>query len=284
MGRRSSPAVTRRRLALALREARQAAQVTLHEVATVLTCSPAKISQVEAGRVAISVPDLKAMLEHYGVTGERRDQLVALAVAARERGWWLRYRDTVNPWFQQFVGYESAASTLRVYENERVPGLLRTEDYQRALLRSEVPRWAEEDVDRQVDLHRERQRLLDGDDAVRLLAIVNEAALRRVVGTPEVMREQLTWLASLARHDHIVVRVLPFGAGAHPAMSTAFSLLDFADRDGESFVYVEHLSGALFLESADDVARYRSAFDELTANALSRTRSTALIKDIVKSW
>src|SRR5947209_8576133 len=134
MGKRTSPTVKRRRLAIELRRLREAAGLRAIDVAHELGCSPGKISQMETGRVSITVPDTKAMLDAYGINGDQRTALVELARTSRQRGWWQAYNETLYQWFQPFVGLETEVSELRVYESEFVPGLLQTEDYQRALL------------------------------------------------------------------------------------------------------------------------------------------------------
>lgn len=237
---------------------------------------------METCRVGISVPDAKAMLEHFGITGDHREALVQLAREAKQRGWWQRFNDALHPRFQQFVGLETEASTLRSYQSEYVPGLMQTEGYQRALLRAELKHWADDEISQLVALRKDRQQLLVGQDAPRIWAIVNEASLRRLVGTPEVMLEQLRHLLDLARHDNIVVQVLPFTAGAHVAMSGAFTVLEFEEDIDPDVVYLEYLAAAHYLDEPGDVQRYKVAFEDLIATSLSRTRSASLIREIMK--
>jgi transcriptional regulator with XRE-family HTH domain len=282
MGIRSSPIVRRRRLANELRRIRDEAGIKASDVAAELGCSPGKISQLETGRVSISVPDTKAMLEFYGVSGDRRDELVELARAAKQRGWWLPYADSMRSWFAPYVGLETESSVLRGYQSEFVPGLLQTEEYQRALLAAEPADRSAREVDQLVALRKGRQEILTGPDAPRSCFVVNEAVLRRCVGRREVMAGQLQRLLEAGRQDGVTIQVLPFASGAHAAMTGAFMLVEFPDPADPPFVYVEHLTGARYIEEDGEVARYRVAFDCLVAGALSKTRSAALIREVCK--
>jgi transcriptional regulator with XRE-family HTH domain len=282
MGIRSSPILRRRRLAADLRKMRTDAGVRAVDVARELGCSPGKISQMETGRVAVSVPDAKAMLELYGVTDDRRETVIALARAAKLRGWWVPYNDTIHPWSQHYVGLETEASTLLAYQSEYVPGLLQTEAYLRAVVAGEIGRWSAEDADRLVALRRSRQQILCGDDPPACVFMLNEAVLHRRVGSPKVMREQLRRLLDAGRRANVTVRVLPFTAGAHPAMTGPFVLLNFPDPADPGVVYVEYLTGARYIEDGAELVRYGTAFSRLTVSALSKTRSAALIREVMK--
>lgn len=182
MDRRISPTVRRRRLASELRRLRAEAGIKAADVATELACSPGKVSMMETCRVAISVPDTRVMLELYGVVGPRRDELVDMARAARQRGWWLAYRAGAHPWLEHVVGLEMECSVVRGYGAELVPDLLRTEEYQRSLLASEVEPPSPQDAEEFVALATRRQEILDGVDPPTLAFVLNEAVLRRRVG------------------------------------------------------------------------------------------------------
>src|ERR1700716_1732365 len=260
MGKRTSPTVRRRRLAIELRRLRAENGIKAADVAKELGYSPGKISQMETARVSISVPDARAMLEMYGVNGDQRDTLVDLARTSRKRGWWQAYNDTLHQWFQFYVGLETETSELRSYQAEYVPGLLQTGDYQRALLAVELKKWSDEEVDQLVALRKDRQQLLGCEDTPRLSIILNEGALRRLVGTPQVMHGQLRRLLDAGREEHITIQVLPFAAGAHVVMVCSFMLLSFPEPADTDVVYLENIAGAHYLEEREDVQRYRLAF------------------------
>lgn len=282
MGNRTSPTVRRRRLALELRRLRAEAGVRAADVAKELGCSPGKISQMETSRVSISVPDAKAMLELYGITGERRDVLVDLARSARLRGWWAPYAETLRPWFQRYVGLETEADAIHGYRPETVPGLLQTAGYQRALARREGWAHTGAELDLLVRFRAARQEILTGTDAPNATFVLGEAALCRRVGSAEVMAEQLHRLLEAGRRDNVTLQILPFSAGAHPARCGGFTILEFPDPADPAVVYLEHLTGACYLQAAEEVSRYRLVLDELRAGALSRTRSAALIRAVLR--
>src|SRR6266496_198340 len=152
MANEQSPTVRRRRLALELRRLREAARLTCEEVAEHLECSASKISRVETGRVSVSPRDVRDMLELYGVPAQQRDSLVQLARDSRQKGWWHAFSDTIQPQFATYVGLESAAAEIRVYEVNLIPGLLQTEDYARTIIKAGTTNGNHEDVDRKVAL------------------------------------------------------------------------------------------------------------------------------------
>src|SRR5580700_3740582 len=145
-----SPTIRRRRLALELRRLRETAGLTCEQVAEHLECSASKISRVETGRVSVSPRDVRDMLDLYDVPGEQRESLVQLARDSRQKGWWHAYSDTMMPQFATYLGLESAASEIRIYEVSLIPGLLQTEDYARAVIRSGMMSSPSDDIDRQV--------------------------------------------------------------------------------------------------------------------------------------
>lgn len=278
MSTRISPTVHRRRLAMELRRLRTEAGIKADEVARELACSPGKISQMETGRVSITVSDTKAMLELYGVTGERRDELLELARTAKQRGWWHPYGDALYPWARHYIGLETGVSAIRGYRTTLVPDLLQTEDYQRAALARDS-RVSDTELDRLVELGRRRRELLDGPDAPQLWFVLDETVLRRRVGSAQVMRAQLDHLLEAGHRPNITVQVLPYAAGALPATTGSFTLLEFPDLADPAVVHIRYVTGALYLQNDEDVQVYRGLLDDLTANALSKTRSAALIKE-----
>src|ERR1022692_3718201 len=271
MASEQSPTVRRRRLALELRRLREAARLTCEEVAEHLECSASKISRVETGRVSVSPRDVRDMLKLYGVPEQQRDSLVQLSRDSRQKGWWHAYSD-INPQFATYVGLESAASEIRVYEVNLIPGLLQTEEYARTMIRSGTVNGNLGDVDRKVALRMARQPALTR----------NEAALRRRVGGTELMRSQLEHVLELSGLKNVAMQVIPFGAGAHPAMGRPFVILVFPERIDPDVVYLEDLTSAFYLEDVDEVDRYNVFFNHLRATALSFDDSAALVTSVLK--
>jgi transcriptional regulator with XRE-family HTH domain len=275
--------VRRRRLAAELRRLREAANLTHQQVADRLGIgfSRAKISHIEMARVAARPIDVKAMLELYGVTGEEAEHLVALAKDAKQKGWWDSFASVMPDSLRTYVGLESAASSIRTFQPQLIPGLLQTRDYAYALAVAE-PTHRAEDVERWVELRLTRQEILFRPDPLRLWAIMDEAALHRLMGGRKVMRKQLLQLLATADEPHVTIQVLPFEAGAHPAIDGPFSVLGFPDQSDPDVVYLAIQNGSLYLEKEADIARYSLLFDHLQAASLSPTQSLDLIRGLVK--
>ncbi|GGM35364.1 transcriptional regulator [Longimycelium tulufanense] len=276
-----SPTVRRRRLAMELRRLREAANKTNEEVARHLGCSPSKISRIELGRRPASPGDVRLLLDFYGVSGSEAEALVAMARAARQKGWWHAYEDALPETFQVFVGLESGASAIRTFEPMLVPGLLQTEDYARAILMTAVDA-DPTDVERRVTVRMNRQRLLERANPPHLWALVDEAALRRPVGGPEVMRKQLQRLITEGERPNITLQILPFEIGAHPAMSGAFVMLDFTTPSDPTIVYLDSLTGGLYTEKTVEVQRFSLVWEHLRAKACAPDESAAILAAVVK--
>src|SRR5258708_2063630 len=277
-----SPTVRRRRLALELRRLREAARLTCEEVADHLECSASKISRVETGRVSVSPRDVRDMLELYGVLADQRESLVQLARDSRQKGWWHAFSDTMQPQLVTYVGLESAASEIRIYEVSLIPGLLQTEDYARAVFRSGMMNSPSEDVERSVALRMARQPALTRDNPPKVWAVLDEAALRRRVGGSGLMRMQLEHLLAQAALPNVAVQVIPFAGGAHPGMGRPFVILVFPERVDTDVVYLEDLTSSLYLEDVAEVDRYNVFFNHLRATALSFDDSSDLIASVLK--
>ena len=277
-----SPTVRRRRLALELRRLREAARLTCEEVAEHLECSTSKVSRIETGRVSVSPRDVRDMLDLYGVSAQQGASLVQLARDSRQKGWWHAYSDTIQPQFATYIGLESAASEIRIYEVTLIPALLQTEDYARTVIAAGIVGGDHDGLERNVELLMARQPPLTSDDPPRLWAVLDEAALRRTVGGAGLMRLQLDHLLDLSRLPNVAIQVIPFGAGAHPAMGRPFVILAFPERADPDVVYLEDLTSALYVEDVDEVDRYNMFFNHLRATALSFEDSSALIMSVIK--
>ena len=274
----SSPTVRRRRLAAELRRLRQASKLTIEQVAESLEWSPGKVSKIENARVSVLPRDVRRLLDTYGVSeGQERELLLSLARESRERGWWQQYGETVPEWFATYVGLEAEASAISTYQAESVPGLLQTQGYAAALHRAALMNAPEEEIDRHVAVRMERQARLKQPDAPQLWVVLNEAVIRRRIGERAIMHEQLVKLAEVASAPNITLQVLPFSAGAHASMDSAFSILSFDPPSDGEIVYFEHPTCSLYLEKPDEVARYRLVYEHLRAASLSLDESRRLL-------
>lgn len=280
MPRNPGPIIRRWQLGAELRKAREAAGVTIRTAAGEIEVQAGTLSKIEGGKQAIKGTYIKLLAPMYGLSADERARLLTLAEEANQPGWWVSYGRLVPDWFRLYLGYESDASELNTYESELVPGLLQTEDYARAVVLASRPGTSEAELDRQVELRRERQRRITGDDPPTMHAVLNEAVLLRKVGGPGVMRGQLEHLVELAKLPHVTLQVLAFDAGAHPAMTAPFNMLGFEEEPGMNTVYLENGRGSLYLEKAADLERYRQVFTQLTEQALAPLPSAKAIATV----
>lgn len=257
------PTVVRRQLGRRLRQLREAAGMSVDEVVAerYLGISRAKLYKLEAGKHAAKPQDITVLCGRYGAAAEEISTLQALALATQEASWWHVYGDDAVPeWFSLYMELEPTASSIQTYEAELVPGLLQTDDYARAIYRAFQPDAQDGEIERRVAVRMERQAMVDPARS-RLHAVINEAALLRRVGGPEVMAAQLAKLRKAADRPEITIDVLPLSAGAHAAMNGSFAIVDFENPDEDpSMVYVETASSAAYLQKPADLDRYRAIF------------------------
>jgi Domain of unknown function (DUF5753)/Helix-turn-helix domain len=272
------PTVRRMLVGAQLRRLRADKGVTREQAGEAIRASEWKIHRLENGQVGFKDRDIVDLLRFYGVTdpGEVADFLV-LAREANAPGWWHHFGDVLPQWFRAYVDLESAARLIRTYEGQFVPGLLQTEDYMRAVVGGGHLDDLPEEAEHRVQLRLGRQALLDQEDAPRLWAVMDEAALRRPVGGPKVMRAQLERLIEATEQPNVTLQVLPFGAGAHPAMVGAFSVLRFADQELPDVVYVEHLTSALYLSKQEDVDQYLHVMESICVRGAPPDRTVELV-------
>jgi len=274
--RHSSPPLLRRRLGSELRRLREAAGLRTEQIAERLYCSPSKISRVEKGRVTASVRDVRDMLELYGVSDQQRADLLRLADEARHKDpWWHSCRDV--PDVRTFMAFERATNSIRVYESLTIPGLLQVEGYAELVTRTLLTNLSPPEVRRHVELRMARQQLLTREDAPALHVVLDEAAIQRLTGMPQVLGEQLDHLALVARRPNISFQVLPYSSGAHEGMSGPFTILGFPEEADPDVLVVEFPTGELYLDSPNYVPRYLRMFEKLQATALPEQESAAFI-------
>lgn len=275
------PAVRRRQLGRQLRDFRLAAGFTTMESAAERSgLSRASISRIENAKQTILPRTVRLLCQAYGIGAPMLDHLLRLAEESDERGWLVAYSDTVPDWFERYVGEEAEATEVWNYQGEFIPGLLQTADYCRAVSAASGPDVTDEGVHRLVEFRQARQERLDGDHQPRLVVVINEAAIRRVVGSADVMRAQLRHLMELSGRPNITVQVLPFTTGAHPAMTSSFTMLHFPAEAGVATVYVEVDSGALYPDRPTDFDRYTWVFERLRELALSPDETAALLSRV----
>jgi hypothetical protein len=277
------PTVRRILLGTQLRRLRESRGITREAAGYRIRASESKISRMELGRVGFKERDVVDLLAMYGVDEDQeRDVLVALAREANAPGWWHQYAELLPDWFQTYVGLEEAASVLRVYEVQFVPGLLQTPSYARAVIARGWPAAPRAEIDRRVSIRVTRQELLTKQQGPRLWAVVDEAALRRPVGGAEVFRAQLEHLIELTEDTRITLQVAPFRSGSHAAEAGAFTIMRFADADLPDVVYLEQLTSALYLDKREDVERYSEVMERLSVESEPPERTAAILREILR--
>jgi transcriptional regulator with XRE-family HTH domain len=277
---RGGPTVLRILVGAQLRRMREASGITRQAAADAIRGSEAKMSRLEAGRVGFRRRDVADLLTAYGVVeGSTRDVVLSLAEQANEPGWWHRYSDAMPEWFSAYVGLEQAATIIRTYEAQYVPGLLQTEGYAHAVIELGQAVRADE-VRQRVELRIHRQQLLYMQQPPDYWAVIDEAVLRRNLGGRQVMRDQLDHILEASKRPNITVQVVPFDRSDAAAVGGPFTLLRFAEPDLPDIVYLEQLNSALYLNRSVDVEIYLKIIDRLSAGALTPRRSTELIASV----
>lgn len=277
----TGPTVARWQLGEALKAYRDAAGMEFSHGAKALGCSESKIRKIEEARIGISNGDLHLLLSTYGVTDPAVfDDLTEKARQGKERGYWTGYGNLPTS-VANFLGMETAAQVIRIFEPLVVHGLLQTPDYARALIDSTWLPGAGP-TEQQVRLRLERQQLVLGDDPPELWVILDEAVIRRHIGGPEVMRAQLEHLVELGRHNHVSIQIIPFAHGGYHGTLGPLTVLEFDEDFHSPICYVESQAGSMFLEKEADLRRSNVAFNHMSAAALSPAETVKLIRAAVK--
>ncbi|POX61833.1 transcriptional regulator [Streptomyces sp. Ru62] len=280
---RSAPTVGQVVLGRRLLDLRERAGLKREEAARVLRVAPATVRRMETAEVSLKIPYLQLLLKAYGVPDDEAEVFVQLAEEANKPGWWQRFHDILPGWFSMYVSLEGAASLIRSYEPHFVPGLLQTEDYARGVLKSgAVGQTSPEDIERHVALRMQRQQLLTRPDAPRFWVVMDETALRRPVGDPEVMRAQIDKLLQATKLPHVTLQVAPFANGPHPGTYGPFVLFRFAMSELPDMVYSEYLTGAVYLDARTEVATHLEVMDRMAAQAATAQRTKEILRDLRK--
>jgi transcriptional regulator with XRE-family HTH domain len=259
------PTVLRMMLGAQLRRLRDLAGITREDAGEAIRGSHAKISRLELGRVGFN----------------DRAPLLALARRANEPGWWHKYGDLLPSWFETYVGLEQAATQVRTYEPQFVPGLLQTAAMARHVTQLGHHAMPADELARRVEFRLARQRILGAVGGPTLWAVVDEAALRRQLGGPDVMREQIDHLITMSERPNVVIQVVPFRFGGHAGAGGPFSILRFAGAsDVPDIVYLEQLTSALYLDKRTDVDDYLATMDLLCVQALEPRETVNFLRDL----
>lgn len=267
-----------------LRRLRVTAGITADDAANRLELSPSTISRGETGAVNIHPRDVDAMLRLYGVADKaKREALLALARRSRERGWWHAYRRVLREEVVNYISLEDGANSIRSFQTMLVPGFLQTEDYTRAVAsvfpRPEPP----EIVEQLVEVRVKRQQRVHASNPIPVHSVLDESALRRPIGSPEIMRAQLHRLLELSKADNVMLQVLPYAAGAHAGLGGPFTLFGFPEPMHDlAIVHVENQRSFLLIEDEYDIQHYEVVFQRVQKYALPVPETLALVEEIAE--
>ncbi|MBT2492977.1 helix-turn-helix domain-containing protein [Streptomyces sp. ISL-96] len=281
---RSAPTVGQVVLGKRLLDLRERAGLSREQAAKVLRVTPATIRRMETAEVALKIPYVQLLLQAYGHSAHDIDSFVELAEEANKPGWWQRFHGILPDWFSMYVSLEGAASLIRAYEPQFVPGLLQTESYARAIMRSgaigRTGSGAADAIERHVALRMERQSLLTRPDAPKFWVVMDETVLRRPVGSPDVLGEQIDRLLEAVEMPNVTLQVVEFSTGHHPGTYGPFVLFRFAVPELPDMVYSEYLTGAVYLDARPEVAAHLEVMDRMAAQAATAQRTKEILRNL----
>ncbi|WP_405607115.1 helix-turn-helix domain-containing protein [Streptomyces sp. NBC_01508] len=280
---RSAPTIGQIVLSRQLLALREKAGLSREQSGRLLRVTAATVRRMEMAEVGLKVPYLQILLPAYDVPDEEIDVFLRLADEANKPGWWQRFHDVLPDWFSGYVSLEEAATTMRCYEPHFVPGLLQTEEYARHILTAGALGQQLSDparIERMVALRLERQALLTRTDAPVFWAVLDETVLRRHVGSPDVMRAQIDRLLEASELPNVTIQIAEFAAGHHPGTYSPFVLFRFGIPEVRDMVYIEYLTGALYLDEDGEVSEHMEAMDRMVAHAESASRTRQLLSDV----
>lgn len=277
----TSPTAQAVLLAEDLKKLREASGLTQGQVAARAGTLQSTVNKIERLKRSPPEPVLRLMLMAYGLDHKEIEEYVLRARQARKHGWLAEHKATVPHWFGRYVTLEAAASRKWTYEPEHIPGLLQTKRYTEAIVSAMNSAGPSDSAESLIEVRNARQqRLLD---SLELFAILNEAVIHRCVGGPDVMTEQLEFLRERASLPNITVQIVPYTAGAHPAMGKPFTMLQF-DDSAINTVYIEHADGAVYVDRPEDVQRYAATFERLIALAASEAETIRMIERTERNY
>ncbi|MEV4969449.1 helix-turn-helix domain-containing protein [Streptomyces scopuliridis] len=276
---RSAPTIGQLVLSKQLQTLREGAGLSREQAGKLLRVTAATVRRMETAEVSLKIPYVQLLLPAYGVPADEAEIFLRLADEANEPGWWQRFHDILPDWFSGYVSLEEAATTIRSYEPHFVPGLLQTEEYAREVLTAgALGRMADPGrIERHVALRKRRQALLTRTDAPALWVVLDETVLRRPVGSSEIMRAQIDRLLEATELPNVTIQIAEFASGHHPGTYSPFVLFRFDMPEVPDMVYIEYLTGALYLDQDAEVTEHMEVMDRMVAHAESARRTRQLL-------
>jgi hypothetical protein len=276
------PMAVRLLLGARLRKLREAASVSREDAGYAIRGSESKISRMELGRSPFKLRDVNDLLDLYGVTEDERATLLAMAGQANAANWWQEYNDVVPPWFTSYLGLEQAATLIRTYEVQFIPGLLQTADYAHAVLSIGADAGAGQETERRVSLRMRRQQVLNRPSPARLWAVIDEAALRRPIGGTRVARAQLRHLIEMTRLSHVNIQVAPFSGGSRAVADGTITMLRFPEANLNDMVYLEQHASSLYLNKPVERLYYWNILNRVATEAAPPASTEAILTRIIR--
>jgi transcriptional regulator with XRE-family HTH domain len=267
-----------------LRQLRTDADISREEAAYEIRADASKISRIELGRVSFRLRDVRDLMIMYGVQDEDEiERVVDMAREANRPSKWKRYNDFLPNWFSNYLEMEGAAAMIRTYEVQVFPGLLQNEEYARAVMMLGYGHTPLTEIDKRIEVRMKRQEILDRTEKrPELWAVIDEAALRRPFGGKGVMRSQIQSLMEFCDKPNVRVQIVPFAAGAHSGAGAPFTWLRFAYEELSDVIYLEHLTGGLYLERDSEIDAYQAAMEHLCVQATQPNKTQDFLRDIVR--
>jgi transcriptional regulator with XRE-family HTH domain len=280
---RPGPTVGQLVLGRRLLDLRERAGLSREDAARVIRVTQVTVHRMETAKVALKIPYVEKLLAAYGIAAPDVATFVQLVEEANKPGWWQRFHDILPDWFSGHVALESAAALIRVFEPAFVPGLLQTPAYARTVMETgPLGRTRPEEVERHLALRMERQVMLTRPDAPRFWAVLDETVLRRHVGSADVMREQIDHLLHISRRRNITLQIVEFASGHHSGAHGPVALFRFGAGELPDMVYVEYLTGAVYIDERNEVASHHAVLDEIAAQAATARRTKEILLDLRK--
>ncbi|MFF5230467.1 helix-turn-helix domain-containing protein [Dactylosporangium sp. NPDC000521] len=284
MSSKPSPTLLRRQLGAELRRLREAARKTAAEVAAELKWSESKVSRIETANSSIRNPDLTKLFDLYQTAEAERTRITALATQSRQRAWWEAYGDALLGAYETYIGFESEAAEIFIYDAVILHGLLQTVEYAGAIINSVSVGERPDVVSQRVSVRMARQAVLTRDPPPKIRAILDEAVLKRAVGGTDVMKRQLMRLLEIADRPTVTLQMVPFDRGAHRGVDGTFTVLEFANETEPPIVYCDGMTGGVFRNRPEEVRRYLVAFESLRTVALSHTETLDYIQRAIREF
>lgn len=271
----------KRKVGQYLARLRDRSKLTTEEAGRLIRRNQSQISKIENGHILCAYAELTALLAQYGATDDERDEAEALWDDAKQDSTRIDFSSAVPPKFRTYLRTEADAATVRELATGCIPGLLQTADYA-AALRAAAHRIINSsvDVEKAVASRLGRQKLLEGDDPLRLHALIDEGALHRVVGSRAIMARQLRHLARMASEDNIIIQVIRYQDGAYGMMSGNIIVLGFDDPHDPDAVYLEYPGGGQWVDNKDDSQKFVKCFKDVSNQAARAHESAMLIRQL----